>query len=279
MQCNLYTFGCSFSQYSWPMWPDIMSQNYNITKNYGHPGCGNFYIFHKAIMLLLSGEVKSTDTVIIQWTEPARTDYTDINDDWAGAGSLNAELLIKSKLDFLISDKTSIIKTLTYMVSIINLLDSIGCNWYFMYMTPKSIVHSLENSQLFENTNLQKTYTTLINKVLPYKHHYVDNISMTDFYHNKSMPLKNCFYFIKNKLHNFHDDHPLPNYTMMYIKEVVSLTIPNLNIKKMEDYVNEIMTVFEFQTQVNLSSLEKKLSNNKGLLNFKKAIDSRNINE
>jgi len=276
---DLYTFGCSFAQYTWPMWPDIMSQNYNVTKNYAHPGCGNFYIFHKATTLLLSGKVKNTDTVMVQWTEPTRTDYTDANDDWFGAGNLNAELLIKAKLDFLISDKTSIIKTLTYMTNIINLLESIGCEWYFMYMTPKSIAHSLENLQLFKDTNLYETYTALTEKVLSYKHRCVDSLSMTDFYYDKSMPLKTCFYFVDKKMHSYRDDHPLPNYSLMYIKEIVSLTIPNLNITKMEEYVNEVMKVFDFQTQINLSSLEKKISYNKKLLNFNKSTDYRNINE
>jgi hypothetical protein len=261
------------------MWPDIMSQNYNVTTNYGHPGGGNFYIFHKATILLLSGKVKDTDTVIIQWTEPARTDYINIDDIWAGDGNLTAELLIKAKLDFLISDKTSLMKTLTYMANIISLLETIGCKWYFMYMTPKSIVHSLENLQLFTDTYLYESFNALVKKILSYKHHYIDSISMTDFYHNKAMPLKNCFYFVKNKVQNYHDDHPLPNYSLMYIKEIASLTIPDLSIPIMEEYVNEVMTAFDFQTQINLTSLEKKFFHNKKLLNFKKSIDSRNINE
>lgn len=279
MQGNLYTFGCSFAQYSWPMWPDIMSQNYNVTKNYANPGCGNFYIFHKATNLLISNEVKNTDTVIIQWTEPNRTDYLDKHDDWAGPGSLTAESLTKAKLDFLISDKTSIIKTMTYMVNLINLLENIGCNWYFMFMSPESIVHSETYSKLFIDTNFSYTYNLLIKKLSLYKSHYIDSISMTDFYHNKRMPLKNCFYFVKKKLHSYHDDHPLPNYTLMYIKEIASLIIPDLNIVKMEEYVNEIMTVFDFPTQINLFILEKKFSNNKKLINFKKSIDSRRIDE
>jgi hypothetical protein len=261
------------------MWPDIMSQNYNVTKNYASPGCGNFYIFHKATNLLISNEVKNTDTVIIQWTEPNRTDYLDKHDDWAGPGSLTAELLTKAKLDFLISDKTSIIKTMTYMVNLINLLENIGCNWYFMFMTSESIVHSETNSKLFIDTNLSYTYNLLIKKLSLYKSHYIDSISMTDFYRNKRMPLKHCFHFVKNKLRSYQDDHPLPNYTLMYIKEIVSLIIPDLNIIKMEEYVKEIMTMVDFPTQINLSSLEKKFSNNKKLINFKKSIDSRKIDE
>lgn len=280
MQGNLYTFGCSFAQYSWPMWPDIISQNYNITKNYGQPGGGNFYIFHNATILLLSGKVKNTDTVIIQWTEPARTDYADINDNWVGAGSMNAELLIKAKLDFLISDKTSIMKTLTYMVNIISLLENIGCNWYFMYMTPESIVHSLKISELFLNSNLFYTYNALIKKILPYKHRCVDSISMSEFYHDKNIPVKTCYHYTeKHKMQSYRDDHPIPIHTLAYIKEVVSLTIPTLNITKMEEYVNEIMKLFGNQTQLNIPNLTKGLLKNKKLLNFKHAIDSRNINE
>ena len=70
------------------------------------------------------------------------------------------------------------------------------------------------------------------------------------------------------------------NYdTQLEQKEIASLTIPDLSIPIMEEYVNEVMTAFDFQTQINLTSLEKKFFHNKKLLNFKKSIDSRNINE
>jgi len=280
MQGNLYTFGCSFSNYVWPMWPNIMSQNYNVTKNYGHSGCGNFYIFYKATELLTSNKVKNTDTVIIQWTEPSRTDYINVNNAWPGAGNLTAELLIKSKLDFLISDKTSLMKTLTYMVNTINLLESIGCKWYFMHMTPQSIVYSLENLQLFIDTHLYASYNTLIKKLLPYKYHFIDNISMIDFYNNKNMSLKKCFYLDKkNKKNYYYDDHPLPSYTLKYIKEVVSLTIPNLNITKMEEYVTEVMKNFDDCVDIDTDLLKSKFQQNNKLLEFKNAIESRNIDE
>jgi hypothetical protein len=259
------------------MWPDIVAQSYNVTKNYGNPGCGNFYIFHKATNVLLSNKVKNTDTVIIQWTEPNRTDYINENGDWVCLGSLTSEQLTKAKLDFLISDKTSIIKTLTYMVNLINLLENTGCKWYFMFMSPDSMVYSNEISKLFIDTTLSYFYNSLIKKLSLYKNHFIDSKTMTDFFRSKKMPIKNCYYVDNDKkMQHYHDDHPLTNYTLMYIKEIVSLKILDLNIVKMEEYVDEVMTNFDFQTQINLIMLEKRLSTNQKLLNFKKALDCRN---
>jgi hypothetical protein len=259
------------------MWPDIVAQSYNVTKNYGNPGCGNFYIFHKATNVLLSNKVKNTDTVIIQWTEPNRTDYINENGDWVCLGSLTSEQLTKAKLDFLISDKTSIIKTLTYMVNLINLLENTGCKWYFMFMSPDSMVYSNEISKLFIDTTLSYFYNSLIKKLSLYKNHFIDSKTMTVFFRSKKMPIKNCYYVDNDKkMQHYHDDHPLTNYTLMYIKEIVSLKILDLNIVKMEEYVDEVMTNFDFQTQINLIMLEKRLSTNQKLLNFKKALDCRN---
>lgn len=261
------------------MWPEILAQSYNTTKNYGHPGCGNFYIFQKASDALINNKIKNTDTVIVQWTEPSRTDYVE-NDDWFGAGSLTAELLIKAKLDVIISDKTSILKTLTYMVNLIYLLENVGCNWYFMFMTPDSIVHSDKHLGLFLNTGLYNSYNSLLKKVLTYKNRFIDEISMTDFYKNKFMPIKNCYYLNhKNKLEKYHDDHPLPKYTLKYIKEVATLKIPSLNISTMEKYVAEVMRNFDNYANINLDTLKTQLEQNKTLLNFKNTIDSRYVDE
>lgn len=279
MQNNLYTFGCSFARYSWPMWPEILAQSYDTTKNYGHPGCGNFYIFHKATNLLTSNKVKNTDTVIIQWTEPARTDYVD-NNDWFGAGSLTSELLIKANLDIIISDKTSILKTLTYMSNLIHLLENVGCNWYFMFMTPDSIVHSDEHLDLFLNTGLYNSYNSLVKKVLAYKTRCIDSTSMIDFYNYRNMPIKNCFYLNhKNKKQKYHDDHPLPHYTLKYIKEIVSPKIANLNISRMETYVTEVMKTIDDYTNIDLDNLKQKLEHNVNLLVFKNTTDNRYTDE
>lgn len=279
MPGNLYTFGCSFARYSWPMWPEILAQSYNTTKNYGHPGCGNFYIFQKASDALINNRIKSTDTVIVQWTEPSRTDYIT-DGDWFGAGSLTAELLIKSNLDVIISDETSILKTLTYMSNLIHLLENVGCNWYFMFMTPDSMVHLNKHLDLFLNTGLYNSYNSLLKNILSYETRFVDSVSMTSFYNSRNMPIKKCFYLnYKNKTEKYHDDHPLPYYTLMYIKEVASLSIPNLNILEMERYVFEVMKNFDDYKNVDLDKLKQKLEQDTSLLFFKNTIDGRYTDE
>jgi hypothetical protein len=271
MQSNLYAFGCSFAQYSWPMWPEILAQCYNTTENYGHPGSGNFYIFHQVLYCLLNKQVSKEDTVIIQWTESNRTDYIE-NKDWANSGSLSAELLIKSRLDFMISDETSAIKTLSYMVILIKLLEEIGCNWYFIFMSPQCKVHKFESKD-FINLNIKKRYESFLSKINLYKHRFIDT-TMTEFFEKNNMPINKCSWKVKNKVQIFEDDHPLPSYTFKYINEILNVVLKK-DLKKSKIFVDQVSLLIDNYKIIDTEILSKDLIRLYKLSDYKITKDGR----
>ena len=83
---RLFTFGCSFTQYMWPTWADILSKNFNFYENWALAGAGNLYIFNSIIEAHKRHQFKNDDTIIIMWSGLTRIDYYK-NNSWQPQGS------------------------------------------------------------------------------------------------------------------------------------------------------------------------------------------------
>ena len=72
---RLFAFGCSFTNYYWPTWVDIVAQELQIPYyNYGQAGAGNQYIFNKLMQADSYYQFDKNDLVIVCWTNVARED-------------------------------------------------------------------------------------------------------------------------------------------------------------------------------------------------------------
>jgi len=243
MTKRLFTFGDSFCKYVWPMWPEIMAQGYDETINYGLSGVGNFFIFSKFIYLYNTKNLGPNDTVIIQWTEPARFDYINPNEkEWAREGSASAEKFIRPEIEQLNSDPTTYYKTLTYMQTIINMLKSKGCKWYFFFISWESMVPKIGVEESFRGAyqnSTQVNYDTMLDIVNTHTDkHFVDEVSMVE-YINPMFDGNNLIcqsVDVDGSLVEFVDGHPTPVYFYQYIRDVIAKKIPDLDLIKMEKF-------------------------------------------
>ena len=123
---RLFTFGCSSTRYQWPMWADIVAQDYDYDENWGQIGAGNKFIYFSLVECHQRNSITAEDTVIIMWSSQAREDRY-INDKWYTPGSVYnsdySEDFIKRFTDI----TGYLLDTVTYMQSAENLLNSIGC--------------------------------------------------------------------------------------------------------------------------------------------------------
>lgn len=71
---RLFTFGCSFTQWNWPTWADILAKNYDQFQNWGIAGTGNRAIAHRVSECVLKNTLTDQDTIVIQWTDYNRFD-------------------------------------------------------------------------------------------------------------------------------------------------------------------------------------------------------------
>ena len=71
---RLFVFGCSWTNYLWPTWADILGRQFDYYENWGGPGSGNTLIFNRIIEAGTRHQFTPDDTIIIQWSGLTRSD-------------------------------------------------------------------------------------------------------------------------------------------------------------------------------------------------------------
>lgn len=267
---RLFAFGDSFTKYSWPMWPDILAQNFEEAYNYGNPGTGNTCIFSYLTFILDYEKISKDDTVIVQWSEPMRVDcITDNAGDWVNAGSESTEEFVRKGLKKYIDDDFVHFMHLTQMSAAIDLLEKTGCEWYFIFLNKHAISHKKFKKFKFDN-HLNKQVYFLLEKISRHVDKIID-ISIVDFVkQNKLRQFTECWITNgkKQTKNTFVDEHPLPQVTYQFIKNVLSQNMKNLELNKMKNYVDEIEKIMQpmgppyNQDQVFYEIFEHHLQNN-----------------
>ena len=124
---RFFAFGCSFTKYSWPTWADLVaaampSKSYF---NYGEPGAGNTYIHFSIMYANQKHKITKDDLVIICWSGYTRHDFLK-NGDW------NRRIQNPGVLPPEWDPKGYLIRDLSLIKSIKEILDMIGCEYYFL---------------------------------------------------------------------------------------------------------------------------------------------------
>ncbi len=85
---RLIFFGCSFTQYGWPTWANVIGYDQGVEyHNFGISGLGNVGILHR--MIEANNKLKFTDDdkIFILWTSWSREDRVR-DQQWVAAGSV-----------------------------------------------------------------------------------------------------------------------------------------------------------------------------------------------
>lgn len=85
---RLFTFGCSFTQYMWPTWANIIAYDRQAEiKNFAVAGMGNVGIMQRVLEADLKYKFAPSDKIMIMWTSWSREDKV-INSHYDGKGSI-----------------------------------------------------------------------------------------------------------------------------------------------------------------------------------------------
>jgi hypothetical protein len=85
---RLFTFGCSFTQYMWPTWADIVAYDMGIEyHNFAIAGLGNVGIQHRILEADIKHNFQKDDIILILWTSWCREDRVK-NNQWNACGSV-----------------------------------------------------------------------------------------------------------------------------------------------------------------------------------------------
>lgn len=87
MYKRLFTFGCSWTDFAWPTWADIIARDLDIYyENWGVSGIGNQGIQSRFVECNNKNNFTDTDLVIVQWSGWNREDR--FLEAWKASGSI-----------------------------------------------------------------------------------------------------------------------------------------------------------------------------------------------
>lgn len=137
---KLFTFGCSYTYFFWPTWADMLSLNYDHFENWGWAGLGNRAIAERLAECYTKQSITKDDTVIVQWSTHLRFDwwnkhpYTGFS-GWQTNGNVycdrNRKIFNDNILMLICNEDAMIMHSLNNILLVANMLDNIGCKWYF----------------------------------------------------------------------------------------------------------------------------------------------------
>lgn len=137
---RLFTFGCSYTSYSWPTWADLAGIDFDVSQNWGLAGIGNKAIAERVAEANIRHQFTEDDVVVVQWSSHLRHDFwhqhslMDRHAGWKTAGSIfnyiNQRLYDKKWVDTFFFEPAYFMHTLNHISMTQGLLKSTGCKWY-----------------------------------------------------------------------------------------------------------------------------------------------------
>ena len=127
---RFFAFGCSYTNYLWPTWADIIGQDIPVYQNWAKSGAGNHFIFNSVMEAHARHRFNKDDLVVVMWSNKEREDRYH-NHSWLTATNLSQEEIYGKKwfkmfaLDF----KGYLVRDLALIKASQLLLETCECSW------------------------------------------------------------------------------------------------------------------------------------------------------
>jgi hypothetical protein len=241
---RFFAFGCSFTNYIWPTWADIIGKEIPYYENWARGGAGNQFIFNSVIECDLRHSLNETDLVIIMWTSCSREDrYVDNN--WLFAATEGREQVYGKEWmkKFANQGKGLMIRDFASIYAIQKFLNNTRCDWVNLNSLPliRFDINRAEQDIIKKQISLEELESRWLHqqKMLiegnNYRDKYLDNKEVIDLYQDLFPLIKSPLFekILDNKTRpNFNDRHPTPIESLNYLNEVLP---NNLNANEFVD--------------------------------------------
>ena len=203
---RLFTFGCSFTNYRWSTWADILGAHYNEYQNWGQSGAGNHYIFNSVMEADQRYRFGPNDTVVVCWTSAHREDrYTD---RWQTLGNIYYTDIYSKEYKQTITNRGCLIRDIAFIKATKLLLENRpGVDWKFISM------HNIRHWDLWKDTDADH--------------------DVVDLYQDVFDCIGPSFRETLFPLHwpDREDPHPTPAEHLLYLDKVMPGCVTDLNIR------------------------------------------------
>jgi hypothetical protein len=229
---RMFAFGCSYTNYHWPTWANIISYDLGIPLyNYGKIGAGNHYIFNTLNQADAVHHFNSDDLVIVSWSTITREDRF-IKNKWVTPGNIYTQDFYNSEFLVKYSDPNGfLIRDLAFFKSASDLLKLRKCQFHFLKLMDFNCLNQW-NPAVKEDFDkkILKPYQAYLDKIYP---------SFVEVLWQNNLGLK--FQLDKDKFYDkFEDGHP----TVLEHFEFLQKTFDHIFTEK------TIYTVFDCDTKI-----------------------------
>lgn len=205
MKGRLFTFGCSFTEYLWPTWADILGKEFDYYENWGLRGGGNHFITNSVIECSVRNNITADDTVIIMWTTVTREDRY-LTTKWLCPGNIyRQDIYDKSFVDKFITVRGCMVRDLALMYILDQYLQKIGCVYHYLTMTDIYLEANLKGPEEFYVDDVLTMYSTVTDKFKPSVYEIIFNYDW------------NSRTYFSDQQGDRRDLHPLPNEHIEYL--------------------------------------------------------------
>lgn len=251
---RFFAFGCSFTNYYWPTWADIIGNEIPYYENWGLISAGNQFIFNSVIECDAKNHFDKDDLVIVMWTSIEREDRY-VGTDWFPASHIERDKIYGSEWikkfgnqirGFLIRDLAAIRATQ-------QLLKSRDCDWANFSISPISKMDrsTIEVKDIDHLNELHKRYIKLhtdlcLGKEITEPHAHSPDVLKVykDEFTNIEDSVLNLIFkgeWAVPPRPNKKDGHPTPREHLQYLQQIYPNFVPNQDtekfIQKWEDVV------------------------------------------
>jgi hypothetical protein len=228
---RIFTFGCSFTEYDWPTWADMLLFD-NEGLNMGNSGSGNVAMLYRLMECDRKYNINEDDTVIVMFTTPLRWDVICRTPPrFERFGQVIGGPLDQYK-DKLYTHESLAYQSYYSIIAIKNYLESRKIKYLFATMT--NILSEVGN--YFEDVDVSDEIRVLMK--------YVEDTvkfelpSFHSFLLSKGRVTENTWEITK-KYKNYWDYHPRPTQHYEYVVENI-LPLLNVELKVDKSYIDGV---------------------------------------
>jgi hypothetical protein len=262
---RLFTFGCSFTNYAWSMWPEIISYDLKIPLyNFGRTGAGNQFIANTITQADAKYKFTPDDLIIVCWSNTCREDRWIVG-EWLLPGNIYTQHEYDNKwIDKFVDPLGYLIRDLSTINLVDSFLNSKNCQYRFLSMI--DIFHSAdqwnEENSSFKSFNKLESSTgenlDIVQQLLLYYHEPIKKINKSFFEVLWNNNIQQKLDFELKKFNGFFQDaHPLPTESLRYLSTIFTEhTFKEETVNRVEEIDSKIFqTIYQY---VNNTVLKRK---------------------
>lgn len=217
---RFFAFGCSFTNYFWPTWADIIATEISDSYNYGMCGGGNGFIFNRVIEANQRHKFGEHDLIMIMWTNSAREDRY-FSDNWQALGNIYSQdsksIYTPDLVKKIACDRGYYIRDVAYITAIKKIIECSMADYDMLSVVSVEQGNINRPGVNRHNNDVTALYSDTLSSIRPSVY---ETIYDSDWSNN---PRIKAAFWSDNPIEDF---HPNPDLHLEYLK----YTYPDIEI-------------------------------------------------